>query len=198
MKNESSPMDPLDKVLIDSLQGGDQKVFEVIFKSYYSRLCRYSLGIVRQREVAEDIVTDLFIKVWENPAKIIIHTSLFSYLVRSVHNASINYITREKSRLLYINEDVMARNLLDEAIDLHQPLSDLLLSEMGDVITKKIAQLPERCRIIFDLSRTEGLSHREIAHQLNLSENTVKVQIYNALSALREALKPFLNLVLLF
>lgn len=191
-------MNPLEKGLIDSLQAGDEKVFEVIFKSYYSRLCRYSLGIVRQREVAEDIVTDFFIKIWENPAKIVIHTSLFSYFVRSVHNASINYITREKSRKVYVSEDETARNILDQAVDLHQPLSDLLLTEMGDVISKKIAQLPEKCRIIFDLSRTEGLSHREIAHQLNLSENTVKVQIYNALSALRGSLKPFLNLVLLF
>ena len=191
-------MDPLEKKLIDSLRNGNKKAFELVFKSYYSKLCRYSFGIVKQREVAEDLVKDFFLKLWENPEKLNIHSSLLAYFVRSIHNSSINYMTREKVHRIYISDEEKAKNILDEAAELHHPLSEMLLLEVEDAVLKAIEELPEKCRTIFELSRNQGMSHYEIAQQMNISENTVKVHIYNALSSLKSQLKPFLSFFLVF
>ncbi len=194
-------MTGIEKELFESIKRGNQKSFELVFKTYYARLCTYAFDYTRQLETAEDLVKDFFLTLWQNREKIEIKTSLSGYLFRSVHNICINYLEREKKRTLEIPSD----NLYLIELKLKQPLTpdysigNLLAREMEGQILKIIDDLPEQCREIFKLSRFEELSHRKIAEKLHISENTVKTQIYRALKKIKEAiLFLIVNLVFCF
>lgn len=182
-----------DKYLIESIKKGDYNSFEIVFRSYYSLLCKYAFSLIHDAHLAEDLVSDVLGRIWEFPDKIIIHTSLKGYLVRSVHNACINYITRKHKKFQELNPETIEKlnALLPESK--YDVITDQLIGkELEEEIENAIASLPTECSKIFSLSRKESLSHREIARQMNISENTVKVQIYRALVKIREALKKYL------
>ena len=187
-------MTDLEQKLIESIKQGNVKSFELIFKSYYSRLCRYARNYVRDKVIAEDLVKDTFIKIWENRSQVTIKSSLSGYLFRSVHNNCVNYITRHSKHLNILNES----DLQDISAELIHPLSpdypvaNLIAKELEEKIKQSVQALPDQCREIFILSRIDDLSHEEIAKKKDISANTVKVQIYRALIKLREDLKEYL------
>jgi RNA polymerase sigma-70 factor (ECF subfamily) len=189
----------LEKELLKSVSKGDKKGFEILFRTYYVRLCAYAAGFVVQNDLAEDIVTEVFLKLWEKRETLTISESVSSYLFQSVKNACINYLTREKSRKYTVSENEV--KLIDlkmtYQISDKYPLNDLIGRELEEKIRMEIEKLPEQCREIFYLSRFEDLSHKEIAEKLGISENTVKVQIYRALIKLRVGLKDFLPIIFL-
>jgi RNA polymerase sigma-70 factor, ECF subfamily len=182
-----------EKYLISAIQKGDCQAFEALFISYYSDLCSFARKYVYTDENAEDLVSDLFVKIWEQPSLLAANVSLSGYMYRTVYNSCINYITRVHSK--FRNLDPVTVNKLKELIrsdSEDSPETGLMAVELDEAIKKAIGQLPAQCGKIFLMSREEGLSHREIAHKLNISENTVKVQVYNALLKLKEALIEFL------
>ncbi len=187
----------LENELLKSVSKGSKKGFEILFRTYYNRLCAYAAGFVAQNDLAEDIVTDIFLKLWEKRETLTIPESVSSYLFQSVKNACINYLNREKSRKYTVSENEV--RLLDlkmmYSIPDKYPLNDLIGKELEEKIRIGISKLPEQCREVFYLSRFEDLSHREIAEKLGISENTVKVQIYRALIKLRAGLKDFLSII---
>ncbi len=182
-------MIPLERQLINSIKEGNQKSFELVFKTYYARLCTFAFGYTKQMETAEDLVKDVFVNIWNNHKKLEIKTSVSAYLFRSVKNACINYLERDKNRkLLSIDELKQQEIKIAEPLSTDYPISKILASELEDRIHTEIEKLPESCREVFKLSRFEGLSHKKIAEKLQISENTVKVQIYRALSKIKDAL----------
>lgn len=188
----------LEEELLRSIQRGSKKGFEVLFRTYYKRLCGYASSFVSQNEVAEDIVAEIFLRLWERRDTIIVTNSIPSYLFQSVKNSCINYLTREKSHKQMISENEI--NLLNIKIQYQlsdkYPLSDIIGHELEEKIKNEIEKLPEQCSQIFYLSRFEELSHRQIAEKLGISENTVKVQIYRALIKLRKGLKDYLPIII--
>jgi|WetSurSiteA1Bulk_404760.scaffolds.fasta_scaffold00348_6 RNA polymerase sigma-70 factor, ECF subfamily len=182
-----------DIYLVNAIQKGDYQAFKMLFDSYYTGLCRFARGYVGSVETAEDLVSDLFVKIWEQPQIMAATISLKGYLYRSVYNSCINYLTRTRRRFENLDTETMnnLNALMPQSFD-DVPSMVLQLAELDDEIEKAIGQLPAECGKIFIMSRKEELSHREIAQKLNISENTVKVQIYRALSKLREALKEYL------
>ncbi len=182
-------MIPLERQLINSIKEGNQKSFELVFKTYYARLCTFAFGYTKQMETAEDLVKDVFVNIWNNHKKLEIKTSISAYLFRSVKNACINYLERDKNRkFLSIDELKQQEIKIAEPLSTDYPISKILASELEDRIHTEIEKLPESCREVFKLSRFEGLSHKKIAEKLQISENTVKVQIYRALSKIKDAL----------
>ena len=183
-------MTGIEKEIIESLKKGNQKSFELVFKTYYPRLCIYAYDYTKQLETAEDLVKDFFLSFWNNREKLEIKTSLSGYLFRSVHNQCLNYLQREKKK----KNEVISDNLYLIELKLKQPLTtdypigNLLAKETENQILAVIENLPEQCREIFKLSRFDDLSHKKIAERLNISENTVKVQIYRALKKIKEAI----------
>lgn len=179
--------------IAESIKKGDQKSFEFLFKSYYSGLCKYARNIVQNETTAEDLVMDIFVRIWESPDKFIISTSISGYLYQCVHNHCINYLTRKHKQFTELNADTIEQlNTLLPPEALADPLRGIIIVELTTRIEKCIEQLPKECRKIFILSRTEELSHKEIAMQLGISENTIKVQISRALIKLHVLLKEFL------
>jgi RNA polymerase sigma-70 factor (ECF subfamily) len=182
-----------DRYLVEKIRAGDYKAYETVFKSYFNYLFSVALGYVKSDEDAEDIVQDLFVKIWEQPCLLAANESLKWYLHKSISNSCINHILRKQNKtnrlddttisslkkLLWVNEEDLAD-------------TGILFSEMDGALKNAVANLPAECHKIFVLSREEELPHKKIAMQLNISENTVKVQIYRALIKLREALKDYL------
>lgn len=188
----------LEQELIKSISRGNKKGFEILFRTYYKRMCAYALTFVSQSDVAEDIVGDVFIKLWEKHTRLNITGSISGYLFQAVKNSCINYLTREKNRKQTVSENEV--NLLNLKINYpvsdKYPLTDLIGKELEERIISEIEKLPEQCKEIFYLSRFEELSHQEIADKLGISKNTVKVQVYRALVKLKSGLKPYLPVIL--
>lgn len=183
-------MTGIEKELIDLIKKGNHKSFELVFKSYYSKLCTYAFHYTKQLEVAEDLVKDTFVYLWEKRETLVIKSSLSGYLFRSVHNSCLNYLEREKNK--YSNLSIEEVNILElkmkQPLSTDYPIGQFLASEMEIQIKAEIEKLPDQCKEIFKLSRFEGLSHKKIAKILNISENTVKTQIFRALKKIKKSI----------
>lgn len=186
-------LSPGDIFIIDAIKRRDKKAFEYLFKYYYQDLCRYARKLVRNDSVAEDLVMDVFSRIWESESKLNLNTSVSGYLFQSVHNQCINHITRTQKRFPGLDNETKDKlfSLLEEKGP--DPLDSINFTELNLRIERSIDLLPEECRKIFIMSRREEMAHKEIAINLGISENTVKVQIYRALKKLRTLLKEFLK-----
>lgn len=189
----------LDTALLEEIRNGNLKSFEIVFKGYYSRLCKYAYSMVKDYEVSSDLVKDTFINWWENHKRVMIITNISGYLYKSVHNNCINYLTRTHTKQITTNESDLTIPLSELAFPVSgdYPLANLLTLELEGALDTAIKTLPEQCREVFILSRMEQLSHDEIAQKLNISANTVKVHIYRALIKLKEELKEFLPIIII-
>lgn len=165
---------------------GDKAAFEQLFRDWYVRLCVYAESIVRDRDLAEDIVQNVFCTLWEKRLGINIRESLKSYLYRSVYNAALNSMKHEKVKLAFfqfMNEHgAKGENNIEYYFD--EENQNVILRE----INTAIEALPEQCREIFMLSRFAGKKSTEIASILNISVRTVETQLYRAMKRLREDL----------
>jgi RNA polymerase sigma-70 factor (family 1) len=180
-----------DKELITGLHEGDELAFENIFKSYYERLCNYANTFINDIDEAEEMVQSTFIEIWEKHEAIEIHTSMKSYLYRSVHNHCLNRLKHFKVRREHTEE---LKHQLESGID--NASQDLIGSELQQQIELAIDSMPPQCSKIFKLSRFENLTYAEIAENLNLSVKTVDNQMGKALRILREKLKDYLPYLL--
>jgi len=182
-----------EKYIVSAIQNGDYQAFKSLFNIYYSDLCKFARIYVHTNENAEDLVSNLFVKIWEQPSILAANVSLKGYLYRSTYNSCLNYLTRVHSKYKVLDPAIV--NKLKDLIQSDSndsPETGIMTTELFEAIKKEIAQLPAQCGKIFRMSREEGLSHREIAQKLNISEKTVKVHVYNALLKLKEALAEFL------
>lgn len=192
-------MKEFDPILIQEIKNGNLKSFELVFKGFYSRLCAYAYGLVKDKDVASDLVKDFFVKWWENRDHFEIQTSLTGYLYKSVYHSCLNYRSRELKKHITSNEsdlNVLLTDLNFSESD-NYPMDKLITDEIEVILHRTIQNLPEQCREIFIMSRMEQLSHAEIATKLNIAPNTVKVQIYKVLLRLKEELKDYLTILLI-
>lgn len=173
----------------------NEDIFRSLFDEYYTPLYRFCLQFVRNTEVAEDIVQEQFISLWERRYKIIIHTSFKSYLYKAVRNRSIDHLKGRFNQVSFEYES--APGLVIENINPHSNMEN---KELMDLIQKAIESLPEKCYTIFSMSRFGEFSNKEIAAHLNISVKTVENQITIALKKLRSFLEGYsmVLLVILF
>lgn len=159
--------------------------YEDIFKSNHKSLCRLANRIVNDKAGAEDIVQDVFLKVWNSRDSIQSDQPIGGYLYTATTNAALNYL-ENLSRLQKFRKEYKASN--SENVSQHTSLKELQAE-----FQKALSLLPPKCRVVFVLSRFEGLRYKQIAEQLNISLKTVEGQMGKALEILREELKPFLT-----
>jgi RNA polymerase sigma-70 factor, ECF subfamily len=157
-----------------------EKALKALYDDYYNMLCYQVYMILKDKVVAEDIVQDVFMSIWKKREDLNIQISLDGYLKRSCRNRALNYIrdnaVRWEDESLLENQSADGYNteLLLESEDLNKK------------IQSEIAKLPEKCGIIFNLSRFEEMTYNEIANHLDISIKTVENQISKALKILRE------------
>ncbi len=186
-----------DQQLIAGIRAGNLEAFEELHKLYYFYLCLIAEHLTGNPSDAEEIVSDVFIRIWNNRDKTEITYSVKSYLIKAVRNTSLNYIEQNRlNRRLTDPIDNSDNQLL--AWDSDYPLGQLYEKETRDLLEQAISRLPDSCREIFLMSRDEDLEYSQIAGKLGISVNTVKTQVKIALSRLRENLKDCLRIILFF
>jgi RNA polymerase sigma-70 factor (ECF subfamily) len=189
-------MEISNKQLVEDLQHGDLFAFEKLYEKYYTFLCLIAGHIVKNPNDAEEIVSDVFVKLWNLREKPEIKTSIKAYLIRAVRNTSLNYLERNKISNK-LSESINTADLQLLAWDSDYPLGQLYEKEVLEILDQGINKLPENCREIFLLSRNEDLKYSDIAEKQGISVNTVKTQMKIALSRLRDSLKDYLAILLI-
>ena len=173
--------------------------FEQLFRRYYPILCRIAYGYVREHAVVEELVSDVFVKFWNNRSNIVIHSSLKDFLIKSTQNICIDYLRskqKHRRRTLYIDDqEIVCATLADLG---ENPLDYIINHETGQRIMEAVDELPERYRLTFKLSRLDELSYEEIANIMSISKNTVKSNLRDAMAILREKLKDLIIVLFLF
>ncbi|MCS5490623.1 RNA polymerase sigma-70 factor [Algoriphagus limi] len=185
-------MQNIDQEIFNSIKLGDEKVLEMLFHEYYQPLCQYAFSILNDREEAEEVVQNSFVRIWEKRKDISIQTSAKAYLYRVVRNSCLNEIKHQKVKIQHQEWSKMDSDRLELASD-----TMAIRGELEQKIKEAMQKLPEQCRLIFSLSRFEELKYKEIADQLNISIKTVENQMGKALKIMREELKEYLPLILL-
>jgi RNA polymerase sigma-19 factor, ECF subfamily len=172
-----------DSEIIRRIRQGDAGQFESLFRSSYVSLVRYAKTLVKDHDTAEEIVQDLFFRLWQDKEKIKIESSLNGYLFRAVHNRCLHLI--EHNRVV----DKHAREVgYSQNENVENPSEIIQYNELQSRIAKILARLPERCGRIFCMNRFEGLKYAEIAEILSVSVKTVEANMGKALKEFRKAL----------
>ncbi len=169
---------------ISLIAKGDQRKFRQLMDLTADELFLFAKGFLRNKEVAEEIVSDVFVKIWNNRSEFGKIKNLKSYLFISVKNGCLSYLRKTK------NEKIIS---LDEYNDFHflpveGPENDFIDNENLNQIYKAIEGLPPKCRLAFTLAKINGLKHREIAELMGISEKTVNNHIVSAIKKISEAL----------
>lgn len=173
-------------------QSPDEKV-EILFRTYYPSLCKSLYRILKDVSLAEDIVQEVFLKVWDKRANLELNEAFQAYLYRSCYNTALNFLKKQKS--FYELSDIPVEVCGDDGAE-----KTLLFLETEAKILASIETLPPKTKSVFSLSRFEELSYKEIAERLNISLKSVEKHMGIALQRLRDQLKEYLLglLLLLF
>ncbi|MBL4561500.1 MAG: RNA polymerase sigma-70 factor [Labilibaculum sp.] len=179
--------------LIVRLNANDQFAFEVLFYKYKNKLKGFVIKLAPSQVDSDEIVQKVFIKVWVQRTKIDPRKSFSSFLFTIAKNEVIDQLRSSISKRIYFmgHEAIADLNISDQSVNETQ-------LELEQKVTELIKKIPERRRQIFELSRYDGLSYKQIAKELNISENTVDTQIRKSLNYLREELRKIKILLLIF
>ncbi|MBN2485394.1 MAG: RNA polymerase sigma-70 factor [Bacteroidales bacterium] len=175
-----------DNLLFSKISKGDKNAFDVLFRKYYTQLVRFSMGYLHDGPASEEIVQDVFVRIWENAPRIEIETSVLAYLYRSVRNQALNQIKHGHVKQKF-GQQQMA-NPDTTADDFEEKVNVAFFRKL---LALAVGSLPEKCREIFEMSKFEGLTYDEIAEYLQVSVKTVENQMGIALRKLREAMLPY-------
>lgn len=169
----------------------NEAAFEKVFKTYFKGLHAFAYTFVKDDVMAEEIVQNVFFRIWEKKEQLQIDDSLKSYLYRSVHNESLNHIKHLKVKTSFQLQ--YSGNMESSNQDAS---NQMIAAELETKIQKAISELPQQCRIIFQMSRFEQLKYQQIADQLNISIKTVENQMGKALKVMRSKLIEYLPFLL--
>lgn len=185
--------DQINSELILALRNGDQNAFDAIFKKYYKLLCIEAKAYFRNHFLVEEIVCDVFTKIWQKRAELTFNSSLREYLVQSVRNNCINYYRMQKVQEKLKQEVDEHQKRAFSLVDIGEnPLDYIISAELEKSIHDAVESLPERYKQAFKLSRYHDLSYKEIAIEMGITVDGVKMNIKKALEQLREKLSNYL------
>ena len=168
--------------LISSLKRGNEEAFNFLVDHYNKPLFGYALSLSNDNVIAQDILQNVFLKIWEKRKKINVQKSLLNYLFKSVYNEFLNQYKKNRSKIAL--EQKYFETLEKIALTTEEKSFEILIIK----VKEEIQNLPPKCRNIFILSRKEGLTNIEISEFLNISVKTVEAHITKAFSVLRTRL----------
>ena len=175
-----------DRDLLSRIRQGDQSAFDTLFRAHYAALVRHVEGMLRRRDVAEEVVQEVMLELWRRRETLVVDDSVRAYLFRATRNRALNHLRHEA---------IVRRSEPELAPDPDtRPRADTILvdEEIDVAVRRAVAELPDRCREVFELSRMRGLKYSEIAASLGISVKTVEAQMGKALRLMRERRAPWL------
>ena len=167
--------------LIRRVNFGDQTAIETLFHTYYDGLCRFTERMINSKDDVEDLVQNIFVRIWLNKEEWNPKGSIKSYLFKAARNQALNFAKGRKTHEI-IEDD--AQVLTSHA----DPAEEMIDVETYERVSEAIEKLPHGCKLVFTLNRHNGLSYSEIADVLGISVKTVENQIARALKLLRKEL----------
>lgn len=180
-----------DLFVLKKIKEGDIETFEQIFRQYYSPLCLYGFSITKRKDVAEEIVQELFYILWKEREDIQILRSVKNYLYGAVRNQSLQYLehmdVEERHR-----EKIISRSKDEQD---STPLQQLEYKELEEVIGRTLKQLPDRRLKIFSMHRMEGKKYKEIAEALSVSVKTIEAEMTKAYQILRQEIEKYTHIL---
>jgi RNA polymerase sigma-70 factor (ECF subfamily) len=174
-----------DAQLLSLLKDGEHEAFTELYNRYWKRLFAVAANQLDHPAEAEELVQDLFLDLWNRRQDLVITSNLSSYLSVSVNYKIINRMARRHREQAYRNN--LAANAIDHSLEEH-----LSFAELKERLERILSELPEKCKLVFTLSRTEGLTRRQISLELGIAEKTVESHLTRALRQLRSSLSSFL------
>lgn len=186
--------------IIKGLFIGDEEIYILLFQEYYVSLCAYSRRYVGRKDIAEEIVSDTFLKIWENRKSLEINTSVKAYVFHAVCNNSLNYLRKLKTKnnLKEYFRETSSENLGFEVTSEEIEEQSLIMENMSQKIEEVVNLLPEQQQRAFRLKRLEGKKTKEVAEIMGLSVKTIEMHLSKATLHLRQNLKDYLPSFLLF
>lgn len=170
-----------DEELFQLIKDNNVNALRILFKRYYANLCYFSYNYVKDPDAGEDIVSEMFFNLWEKRKHLVINCKVKPYLYTSVKNRSLNYLRNNKFNTTNIDSvDEITLTMLSETDD------KVNYDDLKHAIDAIIDSLPEKRRLIFQMSRFDELTYKEIAEILVISESTVKNQMMKAVRFLDE------------
>ena len=179
----SEPGTVSDSELVRRIREGDERALEIVFRSHFQGMAAFVERYVRSPDMAEELVQDIFLKIWTKRERLTEIESLKTYLYRAARNQALNHLRRLKLERRWQEEQALA----GEPSTTFAADEDASGQELAAVVQAAIERLPPRCREVFLLSRDGGLTYAEIATTLEISVKTVETQMGRALKALRGA-----------
>lgn len=170
----------------------DEPAYKEIFFTYYNLLLRFAYTFTNDRQSAEEIVSDVLMKVWEKRKDIMSILNLRLYLYISTKNASLNYLSKQK-KIKILSLDSLNIDFPTTALN---PEELMITAEMMRRINHAINSLPPRCKLVFKLVKEDRLPYKEVADILNISIKTIDNQLAIALRKMSEAINLQLNMKL--
>lgn len=188
------------KLLLQKLQKGDEKTFISLFKAYYVSLCAYSRRYVGRKDIAEEIVSETFFKVWENRKILEIHSSIKAYLYQAVANNSLLHLRKlsKEEKIEDYFSGTEHENIGFKEVSENVTEQSLLVQELNIRIEDAINELPPQQQTAFRLKRLEGKKNKEIAEEMGIALKTVEMHLSKAMLSMRENLKDYLPAFLLY
>ncbi|MFD1162624.1 RNA polymerase sigma-70 factor [Hwangdonia seohaensis] len=172
-----------DQKLIERLKRNDEDALKLIYNLYWEQLFIYAFSLLKKREISEDVIQEIFIKIWEKRDALLIKTTLKGYLYTCVLHKVYDIFRKDKNAF---SEELLEN--FDVKIQTTTPESKLIYKELEAQINTVVNTLPEKCKKVFKLSRENQLSHKEISSQLNISTKSVEAYITKALKIIRPSL----------
>ena len=187
--------DLVDKAIVQQVNKGSEQAFAELYKAYYAYLNAVAIYYLQDKEVAQEVVDDVFLNVWEKRENLVF--PIHYYLVRSVQNGCLNYIRSQRALQTALDghRDEVLFFLEEHILSTSTPLEDVELKETEAEIRRVVDNLPVKMRAVFEAYFYDGKSAEEIAEEMNLSVNTIRVQIKNALDKLKQSLKHLLFII---
>jgi RNA polymerase sigma-70 factor (ECF subfamily) len=171
----------------------DREAFEALYRLYYPKLSQFAFRYVASRQVAEDVVHNVFYKLWVGRNRLKPQGTLRGYLYGAVRNQSLTYLDQKERRKFAGPDEVLRLKSLETG-----PIEQLSTEELKQAIAEALELIPERRRRIFLMHREDGLTYREIADVLGISVKTVETQMSRCLKFLRQKLADFLPVLIFF
>ncbi|HKG04845.1 MAG TPA: RNA polymerase sigma-70 factor [Pedobacter sp.] len=175
-----------DEELLALLKSGDRAAFTEIYNRYWKRMFALAGKKLNDLDEAKEVVQEIFIRLWERSAQIEVESNLGAYLAVSVKYRIINKLDQHYIRKNYV-DNLPASSEVDNSTQ-----EWLDFEEVRERLAKLVSELPEKCRLVFVMSREQGLSHKQIASELDISEKTVEAHLSKATKTLRTGLNSFL------
>ncbi|MBE9599554.1 RNA polymerase sigma factor [Pedobacter sp. MC2016-24] len=169
-----------EKAVFAALASGDESAFEKIYHSYVKRLAPFIEKMVHSRDLTEEIIQEIFVQLWVNRLLLQHVSHPTAYLFQIATNKTLDYLKKIAN-----NARLMDKVAYSSTELVYNTEEQVAFKESTAIIEQAIAALPEKRRLIFNLSRKEGLTHEQIAERLNISRNTVKNQLVTALKFIR-------------